>query len=406
MLNTSRHTTPSLPQGLWERRQLIGFLAAFFLAGSAFGMAALALPFYAISMHAKTWIVGAVQTALMLGLLVTILPAGFMVERFGWRRLFIFSSIAMGALVATIPLLPKPIYLLPVVLLMGAFGSFNSAAVNTAFFNQLKKMGCKQAGWGKGAWTIGLSLVGPLVTGFVMRSFGLPAVFNVIAAVWFTQGFAACFLTADRLFGAKREATRNTDLLQIKQLVTNRPLMGAAALEGICTGTISTFSTFVTLLIIRKLDLGVGAAAFVISIQGAGYASVLFIGAKRFCRLTHLQMRIIGFGGAGAAFAVFATAPDVIWVAAAALLLGPALGLLSLTNIAPLVKSDTARGPKIGIFGLGRHTFAFAGIFVAVVASRVGGVTTVFWGFLVLFLALALIVSTATHAPKMARRLS
>ena len=117
MLNTDKHTNSRLPQGLWRQRQLIGFLAAFFLAGSAFGMAALVLPVYAVSLHAKTWLIGAIQTALILGLLITVLPAGFMVERFGSRRLFIFSSIAMAAVIATIPLLPKPIYLLPVVLL-------------------------------------------------------------------------------------------------------------------------------------------------------------------------------------------------------------------------------------------------------------------------------------------------
>ncbi len=364
------------------------------------------LPVYAVSLHAQTWVIGAIQTALVLGLLVTVLPAGFMVEKFGSRRLFIFSSIAMGAVVAVIPFLPKPIHLLPAVLLMGAFGSFNSAAANTAFFSRLEKMGSKRAGWNKGAWTIGLSLVGPLAAGYVMRSFGHPAVFKVIAAVWFTQGLAAYFLTSGRFFGAKHEAAGNTDPSQIKQLVTDRRLMGAAALEGICAATISTFSTFVTLLIIRKLDLGVGAAALVISIQGAGYASILFIGAKRFRRLTHLQMRIIGFGGAGAAFAVFAVAPNIIWVAAAALLLGPALGLLSLTNVAPLVESAAAHGPKIGIYGLGLHTFAFAGVLAAVAASRVGGVATVFWGVPVLFLALTLIVSTATHAPKLVRRFS
>ncbi len=329
-----------------------------------------------------------------------------MVERFGSRRLFIFSSIAMGAVIATIPLLPKPIYLLPVVLLMGAFGSINSAAANTAFFSRLEKMGSKRAGWNKGAWTIGLSLVGPLASGYVMRSFGYPAVFNVIAAVWLTQGVATYFLTSGRLFSASRESAGNTDMSQIKHLVADRRLMGAAALEGICVATISTFSTFVTLLIIRKLDLGVGAAALVISLQGAGYASVLFIGAKRFRRLTHLQMRVIGFGGAGAAFAIFAAAPDIIWVAVAALLLGPALGLLSLTNVAPLVESDAAHGPKVGIYGLGLHTFAFAGVLAAVAASRIGGVATVFSSVPVLFLALTLIVLTATYAPKLIRRFS
>ncbi len=397
MLNTSSHTSSRRPQGLWRHHQLIGFLSAFFLAGTAFGMSALMLPVYAVSLDAPTWIVGMIQAALMLGLLLTVLPAGFIADRFGSRRLYIFSSIALGAVVAAIPLISRPIFLLPIVLLMGALGSFNSAAANTAFLNRLNQIGRERAGWQKGAWTVGISLLGPLLAGYIMRTFGYPAVFNVIAVAWVAQGVAAYLLTSGRLLCRGRTSSRSGKFSQMRHLVSDRPLVGAAALEGICAATISTFSTFVTVMIVRKLDLGVGSAAFVISLQGIGYALMLFGGAGRVGRFSRVQMRILGFGGSAAAFAVFAVSPNIVWVAAGALVLGLAVGLLSLTNVAPLAESSSARGPLVGFYGMGLHTFAFAGVLAAGFTSQAGGLTAVFWGVPALFLALALGVLIAAH---------
>lgn len=112
----SRYALLALLRKHFRRRLFPAFIGAYFLAGI-------------------------LQSSLTLGILLTILPAGFLVDKYGPRRLFLLGAVGTGSMSMTAPMIDNFPLLMAAVMLIGGFSSFAAASLNASFFKNLAKIG-------------------------------------------------------------------------------------------------------------------------------------------------------------------------------------------------------------------------------------------------------------------------
>jgi len=151
--------------------------------GVAVGVLALALPLYALALSATPSEVGLIRAASGVGMLLSVIPAGFLVDRFGAQAMFHVGSVAVILCVIGYRFAPGPLALVGVALFEGAFRSLEFNALTATFLQALPRFGMKTVGWHKGALSLGLSFVGPLLGGALLGGLNFHAVFGVVAVL-------------------------------------------------------------------------------------------------------------------------------------------------------------------------------------------------------------------------------
>lgn len=98
-----------------------------------------------------------------LGMVLLTLPAGFVIARVGARRVYFLASLGPLLLNLAIPLFAHWTWLAVARLLIGLCIPFRIVAMNSAFLRHLRHIGRDKAGWYRGALTLGMGLLGPLL---------------------------------------------------------------------------------------------------------------------------------------------------------------------------------------------------------------------------------------------------
>lgn len=184
----------------------------------------------------------------------------------------------------------------------------------------------------------GLALAGPTLAGAAIRISSAPIVFYMIGGFWLLQALAVAMLIGRADRGKSKDVTAPE--ARLRDLAANPQLIGASLLEGLSLTTVGVFSTFVSIIAIRKFGLTAPHIALLISLQGVGYASTLIWGAGIAARISEFRLRIWGSAGAALTFLVFALAPSFLIMAPAALFLGLSLGLLGPDQFIPADRTE------------------------------------------------------------------
>ena len=144
-----------------------GFLVNFMLlatfSGATIGMAKIVTTLYALSLGANAMQVGIISAMESLGMVFLTLPAGFVIARYGAKPIYFVSSLGPMLVNLLIPLFSGWLWLALAQWLIGLFIPFRIVAMNSAFLRELKHLGLSKAGWYRGALTLGLGLLGPLL---------------------------------------------------------------------------------------------------------------------------------------------------------------------------------------------------------------------------------------------------
>lgn len=375
-----------------ERARLWAFVVSYVLSGASFGVMGLLLPAYAVSLRLADDQIGMMQAAVSLGYTATIFPAGFLIDRLGSRRPFIVSGFILAAAILAVSMLREPMQLILGLVGFGAIDAFVMASINAAFFGSLERMGSSKSGWQRGSLAIGSALIGPTAGGWVIRNQGFLAAFVLIAALTVIPSLFALLLTSARP-RRRTSAGSSTPLhVQAKLLLLNRLLLTTSMLEGLGMATIGIFSTFIVVVALRNLGLSPQAAALLLTLEGAGYAAVLFFGGK-LLRLSRPTLIVSSFSGIGAAFTVFGVASGFTALAAGSILLGLALGAQGLLNMYSLSNVRAGKGSVVGFFGLAMGSFGAMGPLVGGFIGKVWGVGSIFWSVLVMYSVLTLVAA-------------
>jgi predicted MFS family arabinose efflux permease len=370
--------------------------------GISVGVLSLALPLFALSLSATPAQVGLIRAAAGIGLLCAVLPAGFLVDRFGPKAMFYAGSFGMILSVVAYRFSTVPAALVAIALFEGGFRCLAFNALTASFLQALPRFGMKTVGWSKGALSLGLSFLGPLLAGALLAAASFHAVFAAVIVLMLAPNGLMTFVGAGpppraRTGGALASVLGHGG--EIAALLRQPNVAACLAAEALVAATFSAFGTFIVVMAVSVLDMTPVTASVLAATEGAAFIVTVFTAGGVIQNLSHRAAVLAGVGISAPSLAcltLFAAAPVLF---AAALTLGCGLGLLSLITTS---RAGTLPGEKGKVASL---FMAAAGIGIAAGPAFAGavsgwfGVRAVFAAFVPLYALLAASVCGGGRQP-------
>lgn len=370
-----------------------GFLPRFLLlalvSGATVGMAKIVITLYALALGADAWQIGVIAAMEALGMLFLTLPAGFVIARFGARRVYALSSLGPMLVNLAIPLYAAWWWLALGQLLIGLFIPFRIVAMNGSFLRQLKHLGTDKAGWYRGALTLGLGLLGPLLGNAFSERGAFSLAFMLIAA-----SFAGMALYSLRFWEGAGDASPSGTAPASGMLAQVRHLLGERSIRQSCTVELSnsaTTSLFTTFIILLALEGGVpqGHAVSLVMIE-ALFAVLALFGLGRVLRSTSPgRAYALGLALAITALLVCGLGHGYGWLVLAAVLVSLATATVHLVNMARLSQRREDSSKLSGLFNLASMAGSFGGALLGGAISHFAGLANLFLCWIPLLLLVA-----------------
>ena len=370
-----------------------GFLPRFLLlalaSGATVGMAKIVITLYALALGADAWQIGVIAAMEALGMLFLTLPAGFVIARFGARRVYALSSLGPMLVNLAIPLYAAWWWLALGQLLIGLFIPFRIVAMNGSFLRQLKHLGTDKAGWYRGALTLGLGLLGPLLGNAFSERGAFSLAFMLIAA-----SFAGMALYSLRFWEGAGDASPSGTAPASGMLAQVRHLLGERSIRQSCTVELSnsaTTSLFTTFIILLALEGGVpqGQAVSLVMIE-ALFAVLALFGLGRVLRSTSPgRAYALGLALAITALLVCGLGHGYGWLVLAAVLVSLATATVHLVNMARLSQRREDSSKLSGLFNLASMAGSFGGALLGGAISHFTGLANLFLYWIPLLLLVA-----------------
>nr|WP_294517481.1 MFS transporter [uncultured Rhodopila sp.] len=360
--------------------------------GISVGVLSLALPLFALSLSATAAQVGLIRAAAGIGLLCAVLPAGFLVDRFGSKAMFHAGSLGMVFSVIAYRFSAEPAALIAIAVFEGGFRCLAFNALTATFLQALPRFGMKTVGWSKGALSLGLSFLGPLLAGALLGIADFHTVFAAVVVLMLAPNVLMT-LVGD---GPPRRAGTGGALAsvlshggEIAALLRQPNVAACLAAEALVAATFSAFGTFIVVLAVSALGMTPMTASILAATEGAAFIITVFAFGGLIQRLSHRAAVLVGAGISAPSLACLSGSGAVPVLFAAALTLGWGLGLASLVTTS---RAGTLPGEKGKVASL---FMAAAGLGIAIGPAFGGsvaawfGVRAVFAAFVPLYALLA-----------------
>jgi MFS family permease len=369
-------------------RILVSFLILNIVTGTVGGAMQIAVPSFALDLHATTAEIGLIRGVAGIGILLLVIPAGLLVDHFGARSLFILGSFGNALITFTLSLAGAPLTLIVLQGVLGLFAALKITALNAAFFARVSDMGLSRAGWFRGSMSIGLTFVGPLLGGFLDERLASGHVFQ-------TLGWLALAPTALVLFfhrepkpvrrGSLREGLV-AQLHELRGLLASRDIHFGLLTESISTGCFATFSAFVVVLAVTRLNAEVGAASILMTIEGGAFIVVVFAVGSLITRLSREALFLLSFAVSSAGLVALALSETFVAAAAGSGVLGIGLGLFNLVTASQMGRLAGDKGKVVSLFGAAMGIGASLGPILAGLIGNWFGTPAIFLSFIPLML--------------------
>lgn len=368
---------------LAENRLLLGFILLSVTSGISSGFMQLLFPLFALSLNIGDGGIGLLRGIGQLGGLLTTLPGGFLIDRYGARRIYVISGLLNVLAICLIPTAATFSLLLAFLVIEGLIGSIRWTALNTAFFERLSTIGISRAGWMRAAMAIGLSFLGPLLAGSLATSFTFQV--NYLLTAFFIL-VPICLLLVQSTLAPPSLHQRENDATplreQFRSLLGNRLLMSTALNQSLSMSCFNAFSVFIILLLVKTLHIAPATVSLLIAVQGIGFVLVMFGGGsliRSFSRSTLYVacyvLQILALLAVGTSDRLW-----LIWVGSISLGIG--CGLMTTMSYTVLGNMAGKKGKITGIFYFITGTgIALGPIFGGFLAAQFG-IRAAFTGFL------------------------
>lgn len=373
-----------------EGNELIArFMAMNIGSGIAVGMVNFILPLYALSLHATTAEIGLIKGMMGVGDILIVLPAGFLVDYFGTRKMYTVACLFGAFMILVMSLAGSPAMLLGIMIFYGISRSLRTTSLNASFFRNMNAIGIRKGGWFKGAMTAGAQFIGPLIGGIAILYLAYSGYF-ILASAFLLVPLVVLYLTTN---GKKNLNTFSKpcfreSLRYYRDLLKNKLLVSATLTECMNSACFMTFSTFVTVLVVLNLGLSPGIAAILIALRGAAQILVVVF-CGRLLYENHNNLYIFSYIMIVLSLVIFGTNSDVRILAAAAILMGSFSGLMTLLTFTNVGSIEGERGKIAGIFAIGTSIGAIFGPVYGGLIGGIFGVRDIFLAFIPLFVIMA-----------------
>jgi predicted MFS family arabinose efflux permease len=326
-------------------------------------------------------------------MLLLVIPAGFLVDHFGSKKLFLTGSIAGTLITFSLMLASAPIALAALLGLAGLFSSLKMTALNASFFRNLQTMGLDKAGWFKGSMSIGLTFIGPLLGGYLVRVLGFGVIYQLLA--WLTLiPVALVFFfhnepVRQRTPVGLRENVR-TQLKEFRKLIGRRSLYLPLLTESLSTACFSTFSTFIVVIAVKSLHLQPTSASVLMTVEGGVFILTVFAAGPLIKILSSLQLYLLSVTVTIVGLVGLSFAGSFQSVALVTVVLGLGLGLLNLVTSSRIGLMEGEKGKIVSLFAAAVGAGISLGPMLGGLVGQFLGTRNIFLAFVPLFLFLAL----------------
>lgn len=370
---------------------ILKFMLINISTGIAMGMMNLIIPIYALSLNASSTEIGLIKGISGAGDLLVVLPAGFLVDYLGSKKMYSVSAVMGSLIIILISYVSSIELLLLIMVFFGMARTLRTTALSADFFKHMNTIGIKKGGWYKGSMTAGGSLIGPLIGGIAIVAMGFKSYF-ALASVFLLAPFLV-ILARTNGEGNVPVKPKNLNLNDAsnhyKALAKNRTLVSATIIEGINGAFFITFTTFIIVLVIKDLGLSAGVAAMLIILKGGATICVVFL-CGQLLRKNNTNLYIFSFIVTILALLVLGMSRDTLHLAIASVVIGMSSGLITLITFTQVGNIDGEKGKIAGIFSFGHGMGSILGPTLGGMIGDLFSIQAIFLSFIPLFGALSL----------------
>lgn len=331
----------------WHTRHrfLLSFATLSLFMGISVGLAKVTTSLYALQLGAHGWWLGAIAAAQSVGILLTALPMGVWVDRFGPRRLFMLGSLAGGALYAVLPLVPSAAFLLGMTVLTGLVMPTRFVSLQTIFMTMLHQIGSANAGWQRAAHMSGMFLLGPLLTAWVVAHLGHAGSYWLVALMFVVTVALSQPVLRHPLPGhpARTTTAHQGIVASMAQVLALREARQLAAAEA-CVQALNMYHAFfIVVIAVQELHVPPTVAGSLVAVQGASFIAALLLLGPTVDRLGTLAT-VIGAALASLGCVGLGTSEGTVTLLAGSVCLGLGIGVIEIGVIGRMA----ALGARLG----------------------------------------------------------
>jgi MFS family permease len=374
---------------------LFGFVSINLFTGIVVGIFQMIIPLYALSLNASNAEIGLIRGGMGLGMFLTVIPAGFLVDHFGSKRLYLAGSICCTIVIIGVCLAVSPFALMVLMSMYGFFRSLSLIATNAAFFRNLRVMGMDKAAWVNGSLLLGAVAIGPLLGGLLTNFMSYPSIFIMVLALYPIPILCVIFRYRESEIGRTMNDGRSKSITQFQEFKallfdkSIRQILFAESLMGACS---ATFSVLMILIIIKTLHLSATLAAVVLTLNGCTAILVVFIAGSLVNRFSTSRLYLTSFTIASFGLFGLSLPANFPIILLSSMILGIGLGFTQLVNYARIGNLCGEKGKVSGLLTAAGGIGFTAGPLLGVWLTHYIEIGFVFAAFIPLFLLLGLSV--------------
>lgn len=392
---SEQHHDIHTPKGM-----ITSFLILNIVSGTVGGAMQLVVPLYAMSLNASTAQIGLIRGISGIGMLLLVIPAGFLVDHFGSKKLFLTGSFSGFLSTLALTLAKVPLAMIALMGLSGLFSSLKMTALNASFFRNLKNMGLEKAGWFKGSMSIGLTFLGPAFGAFLVKVAGFQAIFGLLAALTLIPTALVFFFHSEATVNGPvnelGEVVRR-QLKEFRQLIAQRTLYLPLLTESLSTSCFATFSTFVVVIAVQILHLQLAAASVLMTAEGGVFILTVFAAGRLITRLSQFRLYLLSVTVTSIGLAMVSISDSFGLLALSAVVLGLGLGLINLVTSSRIGTMQGEKGKIVALFSASVGAGISLGPMLGGVIGQYLGTRQIFLAFIPLFLALVALAYRTDH---------
>lgn len=334
---------------------IFGFVVLNVISGTAVGAFQMIIPLYAASLQATTAQIGLIRGISGLGFLLSVLPAGFLADYYGAKKMYIAGSLISAVLSLLIPFFGTVGMFMLIVGIDSVFRSTRFTALNASFFRYLAKIGQSKAGWFKGSMSIGLTFLGVILGGVMVDAMSFSQIFITFFVLTLIPTAMVFFLyrAAVRRKVVDEGATlvRAMIIPQVRELIFalgEQAVRFALLTECVSAASFATFSTFLAVIVITNYGFSSVAASILLVIEGTTFITTVFSAGNMLLRLSPWNYYFVSFSAAALGLFILTFANSFFWFAVAAGIYGIGIGMMNLITTTKLAELKGEKGKIAG----------------------------------------------------------
>jgi len=376
-----------------KNKLLAEFLAINILTGMCCGIVSIVLPLYVISIGATTGEVGIIKGISGIGALIMVLPSGMLVDHFGAKKLYLFGSMLTAITTFMLAITNLAQVIIIAMALQGFSNSLRFTSLNAAFFSNLKEIGVEKSGWYRGAMSIGLTFLGPLIGGYLVYKFSYSNVFCITAILTIIPIIPMIPYILSEIKTVNKKEIKFNFLSELKEFIglfSDNTLKQTVIIEGVSTACFSSFLTFIIVYIVEVLKIGAQFASFFMIAEGVAYVLIVFLCGGFLLKYSRKQLYVTSFIGIIAGLVLTATFKIVMMLFLGVIFLGAGIGLLNLITYSNLGSLKAKKGKVSSALSACTSIGSTVGPMLGGILGDLFGYSGIFLGYIPILLILML----------------